>query len=39
MIKAPPWHFVEYNNDSVINVTGGRDHQLLTLLGKKLNFR
>nr|WPO56519.1 ionotropic receptor [Leucinodes orbonalis] len=37
--QAPPWHFVKYNNDSTVNVTGGRDDKLLSLLSHKLNFR
>nr|QZH55076.1 ionotropic receptor 40a [Achelura yunnanensis] len=39
VLHAPPWHFVTYNNDSSVNVTGGRDDKLLSLLAKKLNFR
>ncbi|XP_063360892.1 ionotropic receptor 40a [Cydia amplana] len=39
VLHAPPWHFVKYNNDSTVNVTGGRDDKLLSLLAKKLNFR
>ncbi|XP_026328485.1 ionotropic receptor 40a [Hyposmocoma kahamanoa] len=39
VLHAPPWHFVKYNNDSTVNVTGGRDDKLLALLAKKLNFR
>ncbi|XP_059061371.1 ionotropic receptor 40a [Achroia grisella] len=39
VLHAPPWHFVKYNNDSTVNVTGGRDDKLLALLSKKLNFR
>ncbi|XP_049866227.1 ionotropic receptor 40a [Pectinophora gossypiella] len=39
VLHAPPWHFVRYNNDSTVNVTGGRDDKLLALLAKKLNFR
>ncbi|KAL0892471.1 hypothetical protein ABMA27_015580 [Loxostege sticticalis] len=39
VLHAPPWHFVKYNNDSTVNVTGGRDDKLLSLLSKKLNFR
>nr|AXF48845.1 ionotropic receptor IR14 [Lobesia botrana] len=39
VLHAPPWHFVAYNNDSTVNVTGGRDDKLLSLLAKKLNFR
>ncbi|KAI5643750.1 ligand-gated ion channel domain-containing protein [Phthorimaea operculella] len=39
VLHAPPWHFVKYNNDSSVNVTGGRDDKLLALLAKKLNFR
>ncbi|KOB72036.1 putative glutamate receptor 2-like protein [Operophtera brumata] len=37
--KAPPWHFVRFKNDSSINVTGGRDDKLLSLMANKLNFR
>ncbi|XP_045764407.1 ionotropic receptor 40a [Maniola jurtina] len=39
VLHAPPWHFVSYNNDSTVNVTGGRDDKLLALLAKKLNFK
>ncbi|XP_075970201.1 ionotropic receptor 40a [Anticarsia gemmatalis] len=39
VLHAPPWHFVRYNNDSTITVTGGRDDKLLSLISKKLNFR
>ncbi|KAI8420607.1 hypothetical protein MSG28_007851 [Choristoneura fumiferana] len=39
VLHAPPWHFVKYNNDSSVNVTGGRDEKLLSLIAKKLNFR
>ncbi|CAG9115789.1 unnamed protein product [Plutella xylostella] len=39
VLHAPPWHFVKYNNDSTINVTGGRDDKLLALIANKLNFR
>ncbi|XP_032511314.2 ionotropic receptor 40a [Danaus plexippus] len=39
VLHAPPWHFVRYMNDSTVNVTGGRDHKLLSLLAKKLNFK
>ncbi|CAH0727974.1 unnamed protein product, partial [Brenthis ino] len=39
VLHAPPWHFVIYNNDSTVNVTGGRDDKLLSLLAKKLNFK
>ncbi|CAB3244224.1 unnamed protein product [Arctia plantaginis] len=39
VLHAPPWHFVKYNNDSTITVTGGRDDKLLSLMSKKLNFR
>ncbi|XP_021202684.1 ionotropic receptor 40a [Bombyx mori] len=39
VLHAPPWHFVKYNNDSSINVTGGRDDKLLKLIANKLNFR
>ncbi|KAJ0180113.1 hypothetical protein K1T71_004704 [Dendrolimus kikuchii] len=39
VLHAPPWHFVSYNNDSSVNVKGGRDDKLLALLAKKLNFR
>nr|XP_008195465.2 PREDICTED: uncharacterized protein LOC658055 isoform X1 [Tribolium castaneum] len=38
VIHKPPWHFVQYGNDS-IKVTGGRDDRILSLLSKKLNFR
>ncbi|CAB0016452.1 unnamed protein product, partial [Nesidiocoris tenuis] len=34
----PPWYFVSYSNDS-IQVEGGRDEKLLTILSEKLNFR
>ncbi|KAG6461101.1 hypothetical protein O3G_MSEX012418 [Manduca sexta] len=39
VLHAPPWHFVRYNNDSSVRVTGGRDDKLLALIAKKLNFR
>ncbi|CAH2232476.1 jg19409 [Pararge aegeria aegeria] len=39
VLHAPPWHFVRYNNDSTVNVTGGRDDKLLAVLAKKLNFK
>ncbi|XP_046960635.1 ionotropic receptor 40a [Vanessa cardui] len=39
VLHAPPWHFVVYKNDSTVNVTGGRDDKLLSLLSKKLNFK
>ncbi|GBP37720.1 Ionotropic receptor 40a [Eumeta japonica] len=39
VLHAPPWHFVRYNNDSALSVTGGRDDELLALLAKKLNFK
>ncbi|XP_053602865.1 ionotropic receptor 40a [Plodia interpunctella] len=39
VLHAPPWHFVKYNNDSTVNVTGGRDDKLLALLANKLNFK
>ncbi|RVE49270.1 hypothetical protein evm_006064 [Chilo suppressalis] len=39
VLHAPPWHFVKYYNDSTVNVTGGRDDKLLSLISKKLNFR
>ncbi|CAH2107683.1 unnamed protein product [Euphydryas editha] len=39
VLHAPPWHFVIYKNDSTVNVTGGRDDKLLSLLAKKLNFK
>lgn len=39
LLQAPPWHFVRYNNDSSVNVTGGRDDKLLSLLARKLNFQ
>ncbi|KAH9629220.1 hypothetical protein HF086_009610 [Spodoptera exigua] len=39
VLHAPPWHFVKYNNDNTITVTGGRDDKLLALIAKKLNFK
>ncbi|XP_072940504.1 ionotropic receptor 40a, partial [Epargyreus clarus] len=39
VLHAPPWHFVQYKNDSTVNVTGGRDDKLLALLANKLNFK
>ncbi|CAK1553446.1 unnamed protein product, partial [Leptosia nina] len=40
VLHAPPWHFVQYkNNSSAVNVTGGRDDKLLAVLAKKLNFK
>lgn len=39
LFQKPPWHFVEYNNDSSITVLGGRDERILNLLSKKLHFR
>ncbi|XP_068893877.1 ionotropic receptor 40a-like isoform X2 [Tenebrio molitor] len=38
VIHKPPWHFVKYVNDT-IEVTGGRDDRILSLLSKKINFR
>ncbi|XP_031329082.1 ionotropic receptor 40a [Photinus pyralis] len=38
VIHKPPWHFVRYVNDC-IEVLGGRDDKLLTLLSQSLNFR
>lgn len=37
-LQKPPWHFVHYDNES-IQVLGGRDDRILSLLSKKLNFR
>ncbi|XP_013177605.1 PREDICTED: uncharacterized protein LOC106125067 [Papilio xuthus] len=39
VLHAPPWHFVKYNNNSTVEVTGGRDDKLLALISKRLNFR
>ncbi|XP_041976503.1 ionotropic receptor 40a [Aricia agestis] len=40
VLHSPPWHFVQYTNSSTgVNVTGGRDHKLLSLMANKLNFR
>ena len=36
--QKPPWHFVEYTNDS-FRADGGRDDKLLTVIANKLNFR
>ncbi|CAB0016450.1 unnamed protein product, partial [Nesidiocoris tenuis] len=38
VLHKPPWYFVSYSNDS-IQVEGGRDEKLLTILSEKLNFR
>ncbi|KAJ8928413.1 hypothetical protein NQ314_019002, partial [Rhamnusium bicolor] len=49
VLHKPPWHFVHYINNSLnsnssfsnntIEVLGGRDDRILSLLSKKLNFR
>ncbi|XP_068630636.1 ionotropic receptor 40a-like [Battus philenor] len=39
VLHAPPWHFVKYYNNSTVEVTGGRDDKLLSLIAKRLNFR
>ncbi|CAK1603862.1 unnamed protein product [Parnassius mnemosyne] len=39
VLHAPPWHFVKFNNKSTIEVKGGRDDKLLSLIAKRLNFR
>ncbi|XP_046660922.1 LOW QUALITY PROTEIN: ionotropic receptor 40a-like [Homalodisca vitripennis] len=38
VLHKPPWHFVTYNNDSIV-VEGGRDDKLLQMLAVKLNFQ
>ncbi|KAF5271728.1 hypothetical protein FQA39_LY08051 [Lamprigera yunnana] len=38
VVHKPPWHFVNYLNDS-IEVLGGRDDKLLSLLAQYLNFK
>ncbi|XP_048523558.1 ionotropic receptor 40a [Dendroctonus ponderosae] len=41
VLHKPPWHFVRYNASpsKSFEVIGGRDHRILHLLSKKLNFR
>ncbi|XP_044249361.1 ionotropic receptor 40a-like [Drosophila takahashii] len=43
VFHSPPWFWVTYNNNSheenEFQVTGGRDHRLLKLLAKHMNFR
>lgn len=40
--QSPPWHFVDYTNESTnpatIRVVGGRDYHLLRLLAHYMNF-
>ncbi|XP_063908398.1 ionotropic receptor 40a-like [Zophobas morio] len=38
VINKPPWHIVDYKNDT-LEVKGGRDDRILSLLSNKLNFR
>lgn len=41
-MQSPPWHFVDYSNESTtpatISVIGGRDFHLLRLLAHYMNF-
>ncbi|XP_050305949.1 ionotropic receptor 40a [Anthonomus grandis grandis] len=41
VLHKPPWHFVRYNAtpNKSFEVIGGRDHRILVVLSKKLNFR
>ncbi|KAF6216930.1 hypothetical protein GE061_001281 [Apolygus lucorum] len=38
VLHKPPWHFVEFNNNS-LQVEGGRDDKLLSILSQQLNFK
>lgn len=39
VLHKPPWNFVNYHNDTTIEVEGGRDDKLFSLLANKLNFK
>ncbi|XP_065226261.1 ionotropic receptor 40a [Planococcus citri] len=39
VLHKPPWFFVNYHNETTIEVEGGRDDKLISFVANKLNFR
>ncbi|XP_039283234.1 ionotropic receptor 40a [Nilaparvata lugens] len=39
VVNKPPWYFVSYSDNNVIQSVRGRDKKLLDLISQKLNFK